>query len=159
MPLTSSPETDKIDEALAKARGQYLPIEKGRTADTGKFRYDFADLADVFAATTTALAANGLAMLQDVWVGGDDTPAIFCQTKLMCAGQWYLSSVMELRIAPDSKMSTIQCIGSAETFARRYQAIAMHDTERGGWSTMGWDIDMLRPPVQIGPEIPRAPII
>ncbi len=53
------------------------------------------------------------------------TPAVFVQTKLMCAGQWYLSSVMELRIAPDGKMSTIQCIGSAETFARRYQAIAI----------------------------------
>ena len=125
MPLTSSPETDKIDDALAKARGQYLPIEKGRTANTGKFSYDFADLADVFAATSKALADNGIAMIQDVWVGGEEVPAIFCQTKLMHTGQWYLSSVMELRIAPDGKMSTIQCIGSAETFARRYQAIAM----------------------------------
>lgn len=126
MPLTQSPETDKIDAALSKARGQYLPIEKGRTADAGKFSYDFADLADVFTATSAALSENGIGVVQDAWVvWGDTVPSVFVQTKLTHSGQWYLSSEFELRISPDGKMSTIQCIGSAETFARRYQTIAM----------------------------------
>ncbi len=126
MPLTSSTETDKIDEALAKARGEYLPIEKGRTADAGKFSYDYADLADVFLATSAALSKHGLGVVQDAWcVWGENTPSVFVQTKLTHNGQWYLSSELELRVAPDGKMSTIQCIGSAETFARRYQTVAM----------------------------------
>jgi hypothetical protein len=53
-------EHDSLAAALAAFQDEIPPVHKGKTADTGKYSYKYADLADVAAAAYPVLARHGL---------------------------------------------------------------------------------------------------
>ncbi len=159
-----SEQTDAIDAAMAKARGEFLPIDKGRTADTGTFKYDYADLADIFDATTEALSKNGLVFISDVWTVREPTLTACSQSYIRhSSGQWYESSVLEMPTTPNGKMGPSQLLGSAQSYGRRYQALGIlglmprsedddgHDASATGATTAA------RQPRQPDPNAPHCP--
>ncbi len=123
--MKRSDQINEIASALAKARGEFSPIDKGRTADTGKFKYDYADLADILDATAPALSRNGLFMFQDVRSIREPLSAIVVTLLTHSSGQWIESSELEIPCVADGKMGPAQLLGSAESYARRYQALAV----------------------------------
>jgi len=65
----------KLYASLAKARAEFPEIPRNREAvvrmkNGGSYKYKYADLSDVFRATTPALSAYGLAVMQ--YVNGSD---------------------------------------------------------------------------------------
>ena len=55
-----APKQDKIIPALIKANGELAPIVKSRTANTGKFQYNFANVNDILAAVREVYQEHGL---------------------------------------------------------------------------------------------------
>ena len=51
---------------LVAALGQLSDVPKGRMADTGKYRYSYADLGDLLGMARPVLAAHGIAVVQPV---------------------------------------------------------------------------------------------
>lgn len=94
--------------ALAKAQGAFKPATKD--ANNALFDHKYADLASIINVTQSALAANGLAVIQ---IPGCNEKGPFVETLLGHeSGEW-VSSV--LQIQPDA-----QGMGSAITYGRRY---------------------------------------
>lgn len=120
-----SEDTAAIDEAMAKARGEFLPIDKERTADTGTFKYEYADLSDIFFATTPAMSKYGLVLISDVWV--HDEPLASCSQSWIrhSSGQWYESSVLKIPTTVNGKMGPAQLLGSSQSYGRRYQVLGL----------------------------------
>jgi hypothetical protein len=59
--------TDSIAQlaaALVKASAEMPQVKRTRTADTGKFKYQYADLADLIEVTRPVLAKHGLTVTQ-----------------------------------------------------------------------------------------------
>lgn len=108
----TSPETDKLDEALAKAQGKMRSAKKD--AVNSHFGTNYADLASVVDACRDALAEHGISVTQ--WpiltAGGS---GIHLVTRLALAGQW-----MRATFAVPVAQVTAQGMGSAITYARRY---------------------------------------
>lgn len=107
----------ELAAALAKAQKAFKPLTKGRTAKAGSYEYDYADLADLIAATTGPLADNGLAVAQTFrYVDGH----MVLVTKLMHTGGQFLDSEY-----PIGNYGKPQELGSAITYGRRYSWQAM----------------------------------
>lgn len=112
-----------LSAALAKAQGEFLPIEKNRTGkvqtEKASFSYDYADLSDVMQAIRPALSKHGLAISHDATVELEPTLAVLVVARLEhSSGQWKESS--PLRIPCEGRMGQAQLIGSADTYGRRY---------------------------------------
>jgi len=109
--------------AMAKARAEFQPIVKDKTANVQtragvSYSFDYADLGTVLDAVTPALTKNGIAVLQAARVDGDK---VIVETMLAhSSGEW-LSS--DLAVRPDDL--TPQKVGGAITYARRYALSAM----------------------------------
>jgi hypothetical protein len=115
--------------ALAKAQGEFQPIEKNRAVtidikdkDTGRkigsYDFRYADLQEIRSKTTPALSANGLCLFQLVTEEGNGT---VIRTVLGHSTGSEISSVM--RIVRDDK--NIKNFGAAITYLRRYIVSAL----------------------------------
>lgn len=118
--------SDSIGElagALAKARAGFRAIEKDKTAriqprDKASFTYVYADLASVVAATTDALAANSIAVMQPAAL--EDGKVIVTTLLAHASGQWVSERMAWPVVATDNRS-----IGSGITYARRHSLLAM----------------------------------
>lgn len=157
--MKTSEQIHELTSAMAKARGEFPPIEKGRTADTGKFNYDYADLADILDATAPALSKHGLVLSQDVYSEGGSVAVV---TRLEHeSGQWKESSPLAIPCASDGRMGLAQSMGSAETYLRRYQAVAMLGVQpRGedddGHAASGQDAQTTQRRREPSPDCPKC---
>lgn len=122
--LDESPQVDKLVAALAKAQAAFTHADPSRTAQLtkdGKKR-KYATLADVFDAARPHLSANGLAVVQHPSTSRD---GIILTTWLMHeSGQW-MRSRMEFPRPDSDRMSLIQALGTALSYARRYAYAAI----------------------------------
>lgn len=118
-PITeASPSAEGLYLALANAQGELANPEKTKTADTGKYKYKYADIADVLNISRPILARHGLAVAQLTWIREG---TIVLETRLMAASGGSISSEYPVcPVTPDQ-----QKIGSALTYARRYALCAM----------------------------------
>ena len=115
----TSQSLDKLSPALVAALGKLTDVPKGRTADTGKYRYTFADLSDLLGMARPILSAHGLAVLQPVTVEPGSTDVLVWTTMLHESGQFI--TLAPLRMAAGT---TPQATGSAITYGRRYALLA-----------------------------------
>ncbi len=120
--IRTSRTVARIALALAKAQGEFESVIKAGTAkiksDKGDYAYRYADLASVIAATRPALAANGIAV---VCAAETVERGVEVSTRLIHAsGEWIESA--RLWMACDARP---QNVGSAITYARRYQLLAL----------------------------------
>ncbi len=113
--MNTSEQVNELATALAKAQG----IIKGATkdADNPFFKSKYADLASVWEACRSALAANGLSIVQAPRASiAEGAWVIEVETRLLhTSGQWMAESLT----LPVGKADA-QGVGSAITYARRY---------------------------------------
>ncbi len=110
---TSSDTTGKIATALAKAQQEFGKILKNAPAHN----YKYAPLDEVIE-KTKSLAANGIATTYQ-------TSTLDGKLFLACvlyhnSGEWLSSGPMEVIADTSKRMSPMQQLGSALTYARRY---------------------------------------
>ena len=108
--------------ALARARGEFPDIPRNRVAtiqmkNGGRYSYRYADLADVINATTPALSAYGLAVMQ--WPEGSELQTMITHE----SGQ---SKVFPwpIKALPKRDLSDTQSYQSAIQVAKRYAMCA-----------------------------------
>lgn len=113
--------------ALALARQEFGIFTKSKTAtiksDKGSYGYSYADLSDIIEATAAALAKHGLVVIQEPEVvsdGGKQLVVISGCIAHKSGGVYQLRS-----LAMPVAGSTAQSIGSAVSYARRYQLSAV----------------------------------
>jgi len=109
--MTHSEQINELATALAKAQGQIEGAKKD--AANPFFKSKYADLASVWDACRSALAVNGLAVIQSPSADG---MRVSVDTLLTHgSGQWMAGTV-----SVTAKEDTPQAIGSAITYLRRY---------------------------------------
>lgn len=123
--MTTSIEIGAIAEALAKAQSQMKNATLNKTVSTDKYKFRFADLPQVRDTVTPALSANGIAVVQTLGDGCVVTRLVHS------SGQWIES------VCPIPQGQTMQALGSAITYARRYSlsaicCIAAEEDDDGG---------------------------
>lgn len=112
----TSPSTAKIDEALAKAQGEFAGAKKDSV--NPHFRSSYADLASVVDACRDALAKNLISYTQ--WpVESDGFERVTLVTRLSHAGEFYQAQAS----IPLTKKDP-QGYGSALTYLRRYSLMS-----------------------------------
>ena len=120
---THSPGFSKLATALAKARDGFEAIRKNRevtvsTKTGGSYKFKYAELSDIYAATDPSLAANGLSH------SGSIAPIqakLHLVTTLMHeSGEW-LRSYMPLTAVNEGP----QAFGSQLTYYKRYAISAL----------------------------------
>lgn len=103
--MRTSEKIDQIALALLNFQQATEPPKKNSTADTGKFKYDYADLCSLFAHCKAAMIANGLVFT-----------SVGLTSRLMhVSGQW-----IEGDFPCELNGLSAQQIGSAFTYGRRY---------------------------------------
>lgn len=113
--------------ALAAARQEFTAFTKSKTAqvkgDKATYSYSYADLADIIEATAPALAKHGLVIIQEPEVISDSSR----QTVIIHGCIAHNSgAVYQFRPLPITVAGgTAQAIGSAISYARRYQLCAV----------------------------------
>ena len=113
----------KLPASLAKARGAFETILKGRevtvnTKTGGSYKFKYAELSDIHAATDPALTANGLLHSSSILPIRD---RLYLITSLMHeSGEW-LRSYMPLAGPNDGP----QAFGSQITYFKRYAISAL----------------------------------
>ena len=156
---THSEQINELANALAAAQGELEPAEKNATAaigEKGKLSRKYADLTAMIDAVRKVLPKHGLSIAQIVL---PTEGVAHVRTMLMHeSGQWLAS---ECRMPYDNTGSknTVQSMGSAITYARRYSLSALvgvvaddDDDGEGAWRR---DADR-EPPRRNTPE-PPAP--
>lgn len=115
--LQTSPETNHLFTALAKAQAELKPVFRNKTVNLGKFTYAYADLDGVLGACRSALNSHGLTVIQSPEVEGSKVTlaTLIGHT----SGQWVRGEISLV-----AKGSDPQSIGSAITYARRYSLSA-----------------------------------
>lgn len=94
--------------ALAKARLEFPPINRTKTVETPKYKFDYAPLDAILAAVTEPLSKNGLVVVQSL----DDGALV---TTLLHESGAAIGGSIDLP-ATDN----MQSLGSAITYLRRY---------------------------------------
>lgn len=115
---TTTAKAKTTPEKLAAARVAFPAIHKTQEADTGKYKYRYADLQTVLEAVTPILRAERLELVQTVEVGYLSTLLIDLDGPE--EGAPWLTSAVELPTG-----ATPQVLGSAITYARRYAIVTM----------------------------------
>lgn len=116
MSLTMSPQLNELMGALSKAQGKIQAASKDKSNPFFKSKY--ADLSSIWDACRSALAENGLSVIQ---IPQSNSGAVFLVSILgHSSGQWIKG---EIEI-PISKKDP-QTIGSAITYFRRYMLSAL----------------------------------
>jgi hypothetical protein len=114
--MEKSEALEKLGEALAKAQGQIQDAKKD--SDNPFFKSHYADLASVWEACRKPLSDNGLAVIQSIEVKEGKR---FVSTMLLHSSGQFIASELDLTM----KEETMQSIGSAITYARRYSLSAL----------------------------------
>lgn len=118
--MKTSAEINLLFEALAKARLDFKPIKKNKTAEvkgttkSGKdysYKYNYADLSDIMDAVAPALSKNQLFISQGFILERE----LIATRILHASGQW-----IETEYPVIAKGDDMQSIGAGFTFARRY---------------------------------------
>ena len=94
------------------------PLVKDQTADTGKYKYRYADLATLLEGALPAFRANGLTLIQAPDFNGE---ALLLTTVIANEGGAWLSNTFRIPCGGRDP----QAVGSAETYARRYALMAL----------------------------------
>ena len=103
--MRTSEKVDLITKALLEFQGQVEPPVKNQEADTGKFKYEYADLPSLLAHCKCALIKNGLVF----------TSVGLTSRILHLSGQW-----IEGDFPCEIHGLSAQQVGSVETYGRRY---------------------------------------
>lgn len=126
--IAMSSDTKEIFSALAKAQAKIEPIHKDRTADAGKYSYNYATLDAVWEAVRPALTENDICTIQSPCVDGDDVSV----TTMLghSSGQWIAGTITLRAIGKTSKEGVLlpvdaQSVGSAVSYGRRYTLMAI----------------------------------
>lgn len=104
-----SEHINELAGALALAQGEFPVLEKKSKA----YNYMYADLAETLQATQCILAKNGLSIVHIV--SGESLTSKL----LHKSGQW-IETQMPLMYKADGKVNAMQALGSAITYAKRY---------------------------------------
>lgn len=119
IPLQTSESLDQLAAALAASQSKFPAIAKDKTAEIPtksgtKYKFQYADLADVLAAVRPALSENGLAITQLVH------GKALLTALLHSSGQRIVSSVDLMQVQADPKV-----FGAEITYLRRYALCAL----------------------------------
>lgn len=119
--MTRSEQINELAAALSKAQGEFPTVERGETArvasEKANYSYKYASLASVLEAIRAPLAKNGLALCQTPNLQGN---SLSITLLLMHASGQFLEDAFTMPVA----QMTPQGIGSAISYARRYQLLA-----------------------------------
>lgn len=111
----------QLAEALATVQGQIKSASKDKVAKTDKFKYSYATLDSIWDVARKPLSENGLAVVQ---IPTNSQDGFSLETILVhSSGEW-ISGIMTLPLVA-GRMSELQSMGSAITYARRYMLGAM----------------------------------
>ena len=111
--MTEHENLGKLFEALAAAQAEMGRLVTDDKADTGKYGYTYATLANVLNTARPVIGKHGLALVQ--YVEGSDLVSVLGHSSgVSITARW-----------PLPKSSTAQAAGSAVTYWRRYQAMAL----------------------------------
>jgi hypothetical protein len=114
--MTTSEQVDKIFQALVKAQSEMGKAKK--VNDNHFFKSKYADLSELIEVSKDVLTSNGLAVIQSPGASGQ---AVTVTTRIIhSSGQWIEDAIALQAIKTDP-----QAIGSAITYARRYQLAAL----------------------------------
>lgn len=113
----------ELAAAIVAALGELDDVTKTRTAAAGQYTYRYATLGDVLGAARPVLARHGLALCQyvDVQSATDRGVTVAVHTRLVHTS----GHVLEVPALSIAAAATAQAIGSAATYGRRYQAMAV----------------------------------
>jgi hypothetical protein len=109
--------TPEFASALVEALGALLTVGKGREADTGAYRYQYADLGDIVNATRPTLAEHGIAVRTPIHAHGDGL-AVTVQF-VHTSGETLQDDPLPFPYGKDA-----QATGSMVTYYRRYALLA-----------------------------------
>jgi len=118
-----------LTQALLKAQKSFPTIEAD--ASNPYFKSGYSSLANVIALTTPTLSANGLAVSQ-VFEQQEDGSTVLVTLLRHTCGEW-----LESRLPLQVEKNTMQALGSAISYARRYSLMAVlniattHDDDDG----------------------------
>lgn len=124
-----------LHAALAAAQGELKNPEKTKQADTGKYKYNYADIGDVLEAVLPVLSRHGLAVTQPTTIRDG---AIILITRLS-----HGEEAIESEYPVCSLNGNHQAMGAAMTYARRYAltsligVAAVDDTDGEGAAPAG----------------------
>lgn len=116
--MEGSEERGELFGALAKAQGEFKPVEKSVTNTFFKTKY--ADLASVVSMAAPILAKNGLAVVQTPEWDEAYADTVLTTTVTHSSGQWMSSRMRLFNTKHDPQNQ-----GSAITYGRRYAYCAM----------------------------------
>lgn len=126
MKISWSEQRNELAAALAAAQGQMKAAPKSglakvRTKSGVEFSYRYSTFDEIWEMVRKPLSDNGLAIIQIPATGEN---GFYLETTIAhSSGQW-VTGVMELPV-DSSRMSVIQAMGTAITYARRYMLSAM----------------------------------
>jgi ERF superfamily len=113
-----SPRLGKLATALASAQKEFTPVSKDNTADTGKFKYNYADLASILKMALPILSKHGIFFSQDIKTyNGEDR----VYTRLMLGDEILESGGIPI----PAKTLSPQDFGKYHSYFRRYDACAL----------------------------------
>jgi hypothetical protein len=118
----TSPETDKIYAALAKAQAELKTAKIDST--NPHFRSQYAGLKSVMDSILPALNKHGICVIQPPSFDGENVTVM---TRLGHGNQWISSSMS----CPVGNRKTAQAIGSVITYLRRYSIQSMTGSTAG----------------------------
>lgn len=108
------PDIAQVYVKLARATRSMTPVAKTMEADTGKYKYRYATLADTLEAVNEALHAEGLVLLQPVY-HEDEYMVLTCVIVDEATGLSLTFPGATFKIMNDP-----QGVGSAISYGRRY---------------------------------------
>lgn len=121
--MKTSQTTGSIIAALIQFQSDNTGIKK----DGQGYNYKYISLDQIFALVRPVLSKHGLVMSQDVGsiVVGDKVQTT-CETVIYHkSGEWISTGAMIVEPITNAKMSVMQNLGSAITYAKRYQLTAI----------------------------------
>ena len=104
--------TDGLVSALAKVQAKLPRVGKGKTADTGSYTYQYADLASIAEKIHPLLSENGLVFIAAPRLRGD--------RYLLVGALEHVSGEKRVGVFPLPDRGSPQQVGSALTYGRRY---------------------------------------
>jgi len=117
-PFTLSEPGDQALAAFYGALGLVQLVRKTQTADTGKYKYTYADLVDVLGEIKRVCEEQGLRPMQVPT--SRDGEAVVVTTLLHSSGQWISFDPVALPMLRDP-----QALGGAITYMRRYALVTI----------------------------------
>ena len=106
--------------SFARALTAIEHVAKTQTADTGKYKYRYADLGDVLNECKRVCSMFGLAVTQNGTCDSSGMLAVSTTVVHVDTGQWVSFPAMMLRMPNDA-----QALGSALTYLRRYALLTI----------------------------------